>query len=140
MSAEKVSAQPKALVPAPAHQEVVFGVAPEVVFAVLTDGAQFAEATGAPASIDSSDGGEFALFGGAITGRMIEAVAGQRVVQAWRPGNWDPGVYSLVHFELTADGDGTRVALDHTGSPEEHAGLAAGRDANYWQGMHKVFG
>jgi uncharacterized protein YndB with AHSA1/START domain len=123
------------------HQEEVFGAAPEAVFAVLTDGAQFAEATGAPATIDSSTGGEFALFGGAISGRSVEVVASQRLVQAWRPGNWDPGVYSLVRFELTAEGDGTRVVLDHTGFPESNAEhLAAGWDANYWQALHKLFG
>ncbi len=46
------------------------------------------------------------------------------MVQAWRfgaghPSPWEPGVYSTLRFTLEADGDGTRLVLDHTGVPDE---------------------
>jgi hypothetical protein len=46
-------------------------------------------------------GGAFTLFGGHITGRHIELVPDQRIVQAWRVVDWIPVVYSIVKFELT---------------------------------------
>jgi uncharacterized protein YndB with AHSA1/START domain len=121
------------------HQEVVLPASPDRVYAVLTNGAQFTEATaGRAAEIAAADGGAFTLFGGAIHGRQIELVPGARVVQAWRTKMWEPGVYSLVRFTLVAEGAGTKVVLDHSGFPDgqqEH--LAAGWAANYWEPLTK---
>ena len=61
----------------------------------------------------------FTLFGGRATGRTVELLPNQRIVQAWRVEAWPPGVYSLVRFELTANRPGTRIVLDHTGFPSE---------------------
>lgn len=123
------------------HQEVVIPASPDRVYAVLTNGAQFTEATaGRVAEIAAADGGVFTLFGGAIHGRQIELVPGARVVQAWRTKMWEPGVYSLVRFTLVAEGTGTKVVLDHSGFPDgqqEH--LAAGWGANYWEPLTKYF-
>jgi uncharacterized protein YndB with AHSA1/START domain len=123
------------------HQEVVIPASPDRVFAALTTSAQFTQATGGRAAeISSDDGGAFSLFGGAIHGRHIELVTGQRVVQAWRVKMWEPGVYSLVRFTLTAEGKGTKVVLDHSGFPDgqqEH--LAAGWATNYWEPLTKYF-
>jgi len=123
------------------HQEVVIPASPDRVFAALTTSAQFTEATGGRAAeIATTDGGAFSLFGGAIHGRHVELVPGTRVVQAWRVKMWDPGVYSVVRFTLTAEGTGTKVVLDHAGFPEgqqEH--LAAGWTTNYWEPLKKYF-
>jgi activator of HSP90 ATPase len=65
-------------------------------------------------------------------------VPGERVVQAWRAGNWEPGVYSLARFELAADGAGTRLVFDHTGFPGgDAAHLEAGWEANYWKPLRE---
>ena len=71
-----------------------------------------------PATIDATAGGAFSTFGGLIEGRNIELIPNQRIVQAWRPTHWDPGVYSIVRFELKPKGSETTVVLDHTGFPE----------------------
>jgi activator of HSP90 ATPase len=55
---------------------------------------------GKPTEISREAGGTFALFGGYITGRHVELVPNERIVQAWRAGGWDPGVYSIAKFEL----------------------------------------
>jgi uncharacterized protein YndB with AHSA1/START domain len=123
------------------HQEVVIPASPDRVYAVLTNGAQFTEATaGRVAEIAAADGGAFSLFGGAIHGRQIELVPGARVVQAWRTKMWEPGVYSLVRFTLVAEGAGTKVVLDHSGFPDgQQDHLAAGWGANYWEPLTKYF-
>ncbi|MGI9611884.1 MAG: SRPBCC domain-containing protein [Acidimicrobiales bacterium] len=111
---------------------------PRLIYDLLTSAEQFSAMTGgAPAEIDPTAGGEISLFDGMITGRTIEAVEGERVVQAWRPQPWAPGTYSIVKFEIEPDGaGGSRVTLDHTGFPEDEAEhLAAGWTDNYWNPM-----
>jgi activator of HSP90 ATPase len=83
-------------------------------------------------------GGAFSLFGGYIKGRHIELVPAVRIVQGWRAGSWNPGVYSIAKFELVEQGSGTKIVFDHTGFPKGTAeGLASGWKANYWQPLEK---
>ena len=83
------------------HQEVVFETTPARVYELLTDAEKFSKmSAGAPAEIDPKAGGAFSCFGGMILGRNVECVPGERVVQAWRVKLWEPGVYSMVRFEL----------------------------------------
>jgi uncharacterized protein YndB with AHSA1/START domain len=121
------------------EQQVTFDAPPELVFAALTQAAQFtAFSGGAPAEIDASAGGAFSCFGGMIQGRNVEIVPGQRVVQAWRAGNWDDGVYSIVRFELSAHRHGTRLSFSQSGHPaaqEPH--LAQGWSKMYWEPLAK---
>jgi activator of HSP90 ATPase len=118
------------------HQEVSFDAPPEEVFEELVDAERFAGFTGAPADVQRADGSAFSLFGGQIQGRNIELIPGQRVVQAWRVAGWDPGQYSIIQFELRADGNGTKLIFDQSGFPpsaiEE---LSSGWHAMYWEPM-----
>ena len=94
-----------------------------------------------PTEISREEGGAFAIFGGYITGRQIELVPAVRIVQAWRVGSWEPGVYSIVKFELTEQGGGTKIVFDHTGFPKgdgEH--LASGWKAHYWEPLQEFLG
>ena len=78
------------------------------------------------------------MFGGLIVGRNIELVPAQRIVQAWRPTHWDPGVYSLVKFELKPRASETTIVLDHTGFPEgDYDGLNSGWKSHYWDPLMK---
>jgi activator of HSP90 ATPase len=120
------------------HQEVTFSAPPSRVYQALVDAARFAEITGAPAAGDAVEGGAFSAFGGHIAGRHVELVRDKRVVQAWRAKTWPEGVYSLVRFELSADGKGTKLVFDHEAFPadmKEH--LAKGWHANYWDNIAK---
>jgi activator of HSP90 ATPase len=120
------------------HQEIQLNAAPERIFDVLLDSKQFAAFTGMASTIDPSAGGAFHTFGGLIEGRNVELVPNQRIVQAWRPTHWDPGVYSVVHFELKASSSGTMLVLDHTGFPEgEFDHLNPGWYLRYWDPLKK---
>jgi len=122
------------------HQEVTFNVTPQRFYEVLLDSKQFAAVTGLPADIDPKAGGAFSTFGGLIVGRNVELIPGQRIVQAWRPTNWPPGVYSIVKFELKPKGAGVLVVLDHTGFPEsDFDGLSSGWPERYWEPLKKYF-
>ena len=105
------------------HQEVEFDASPvasaraERIYEALLDDKQFSELSGASARIHREAGGAFELLGGRITGRNIELVPNQRIVQAWRLQTWPAGVYSIVRFELTPTESGTRLVFDQTGFP-----------------------
>jgi activator of HSP90 ATPase len=128
------------------HQEPAFKASPARIYAALTVTAQFdkvsklsaamqsgmAPAT-KPTQIDPAPGGAFSLFGGYVTGRNIELVPNKRIVQAWRPMTWAPGIFSIAKFELASDDSGTKIIFDHTGFPSgtgQH--LAEGWHENYW--------
>lgn len=120
------------------HQEVELPATAARIEGVLLDAKQFAAFTRLAATIDPHEGGAFSLFGGLIVGRNIEIVSGQRIVQAWRPADWTPGVYSLAKFEFKPSGSGTLVVLDHSSFPAggyDH--LSAGWYAHYWEPLKK---
>jgi activator of HSP90 ATPase len=134
------------------HQEPVFKASRKRVYEALTDAKQFdkvIQMSGAvksgmakapsPPEISREAGGAFSLFGGYVTGRHIQLVPNERIVQAWRAGGWDPGIYSIARFELVEQGSGTKIVFDHTGFPKgdgEH--LAAGWKMNYWEPLEKL--
>jgi activator of HSP90 ATPase len=123
------------------HQEIDFNAPPARIYEVLLDAKQFSAFSKDTAEIQPEAGGAFRLFGGRIEGRNVELVPNQRIVQAWRPASWPAGVYSIVRFELTAHGSGTRIVFDHTGFPEanrEH--LSEGWPRNYWEPLRSYLG
>jgi uncharacterized protein YndB with AHSA1/START domain len=123
------------------HQEVVFQTPPAQIYQALVDAAQFAKVTGAPTTGAATEGAPFTAFGGHITGRQVELVPEQLVVQAWRAKSWPAGRYSIARFELRGEGTGTRLVFDHDGFPEEQKEhLAAGWTANYWDPLRKHLG
>jgi uncharacterized protein YndB with AHSA1/START domain len=128
------------------HQEVIFKASRKRVYAALTDEKQFAKVTdfvmkGASTEISHEVGGTFSLFGGVILGRHIELVPNERLVQAWREKDWDPGVYSIVRFQLIEQGSDTKLSFDHTGFPQGAAvHLAPGWWSHYWEPLQKYLG
>jgi uncharacterized protein YndB with AHSA1/START domain len=133
------------------HQETVFKASRQRVYEALTDTKQFDQvielsgamksfgAGGKPTEISSEEGGRFTLFGGYITGRHIELLPNERIVQAWRAGRWPQGVYSIVKFELVEQGGGTKIVFEHTGFPKGEAeSLASGWKAHYWDPLQKL--
>jgi activator of HSP90 ATPase len=133
------------------HQEVTFTASCPRVYEALTVAAQFdaitrlsdavtlVTAPGAQATAISSEvGGAFTLFGGYITGRHLEMLPGERLVQAWRAGSWKAGEYSVVRFSLAARGTDCRLIFDHGGFPAaQGASLAYGWRVHYWEPMAK---
>ena len=134
------------------HQEPVFKASRKRVYEALTDASQFDKVvqlsaamqgggmkTGAaPVTVSREVGGAFAAFGGYISGRQVELVPNERIVQVWRAGSWDPGSYSIAKFVMVEQGAETRIKFDHTGFPKGQAEhLAEGWKVNYWEPLAK---
>jgi uncharacterized protein YndB with AHSA1/START domain len=120
------------------HQEVTINASPAAIFGVLTSSSDFARMTGGRAAeISTEIGGVATMFGGDIRALNVELVPGKRVVQAWRSQAWPEGVYSIVKFELTPEGKGTRLVFDQAGHPAEaESMLEGGWQQMYWQPMN----
>ena len=120
------------------HYELEFNANPQRLYSAILDEKQFAAFSGLAATIDPTPGGTFSMFGGQIEGRNVELIANQRIVQAWRPTHWDPGIYSIVHFEFKPRGEGAMLIFDHTGFPaDDHDSLDSGWASHYWDPLKK---
>jgi activator of HSP90 ATPase len=120
------------------HYEIEFKPAPQRLYEAILDQKQFAAFSGLPATIDRTPGGAFSQFGGLIVGRNIELVSKQRIVQAWRPTHWEPGIYSIVHFEFNPRAAETTMIFDHNGFPAgEYDHLDSGWQEHYWEPLKK---
>ena len=133
------------------RQEVTLDASPQRVYQVLTstnefdritrlsDGAALLNASGAkPTAISTEVGGSFTLFGGYITGRHLEMLPNERLVQAWRAGSWKAGGFSIAMFSLTAEGGKTKLNFEHRGFPNGNGvSLARGWHSHYWEPLAK---
>jgi len=122
------------------HQEVHLKGTPKDIYDLLLNSARFQAMTGGrSAHISTHEGGEVSIFGGDIEARNIELVPNRRIVQTWRSRAWPEGIFSIVRFELQADGTGTRLVFDQSGYPRStHAMLDEGWEKMYWEPMNKA--
>ena len=120
------------------HYEIDFHPSPQRLYSAILDQRQFAAFSGLEATIDPAPGGPFAMFGGRIVGRNVELIPNQRIVQAWRPTHWDPGIYSIVHFEFKPRAAESTLIFDHTGFPAgSYDSLDWGWHNHYWDPLKK---
>jgi activator of HSP90 ATPase len=100
-------------------QQALIAAEPAEVYAVLADADALSALSGMSGVPGRSAGEEFSAFDGNVTGRQIELVPGQRLVQAWRFPQFAPGTYSMVSFTLTAEAGGTRLVIEQHGEPDD---------------------
>ncbi len=120
-----------------AHDTVVqtrsFDAPVSTVFSVIADSEAHGEMTGAPADLGTERGASFTTHGGAIEGVLLDRVENEYIVQAWRPADWDAGVYSVVRYDFAEEGPGTQITLTHSAIPEGASShLADGWNTMYW--------
>ena len=113
-----------------------YAASPAAVWSALTEPKSLARWLAAPRAIELCAGGRFELElpGGAIVLGRVREVEPQRLMELdWRFGDEQA---SVVRFELSADGDGTVLVLEHR-QIEEPAGMAY---IARWQGALQRLG
>jgi len=108
-------------------QEIAVAAPPETVFAYFVEPEKMTAWMGTEAELDARPGGSYRIVIGnrhVALGEYVEVDPPHRVVMTW---GWDGDEYtvgpgqSTVVVTLDAEGEGTRVRLEHRDLPTEEA-------------------
>jgi uncharacterized protein YndB with AHSA1/START domain len=117
------------------ERELVIAAAPETVWELLVDPAKASVWMGIQSWSEPTPGGLYrveVIPDNIARGEYIELDPPSRLVFSWgweADGNPVPAGSSTVEFELTPEGDGTRLRFVHSGLPSSEA---AGSHAHGW--------
>jgi len=122
------------------RQSVTFKATPNDVYDALVDPVQHARFTGAAAKISAKVGTAFSLWDRSLTGIVVAAERGRRLVLAWRSEGWPKGHYSIAQFEFAKVRGGTRLAFEQFGIPaSDYADIREGWKQYYWEPLRTYF-
>lgn len=118
------------------QQIATFTRPPHDIYELLMDSAQHSAFTGEPAVISREAGGIFTAYGDYISGKNLELIPDQKIVQFWRASDWPEGHFSTVMFEIMPIVTGTKLVFTQTNVPLEFAkSIGEGWKEFYWEKM-----
>jgi uncharacterized protein YndB with AHSA1/START domain len=111
------------------------------IYEAWLDSIAHSEMTGGEAMMSDEVGAEFSAWDGYITGRNLELVAGERIVQSWRTSEFgDELEDSIITVTLDEVGGGTLLTIEHSNVPDEHKSYEEGGwQSNYFEPMVEYF-
>jgi len=114
---------------------------PEEVYAAWLDSVRHSQMTGGEAIMSDQIGAAVSAWDGYITGRNLELIPAERIVQSWRTSEFtDEHEDSTVTVLLAAVGNGTLLTLDHANVPDEQTSYEEhGWQSNYFDPMVVYF-
>jgi len=92
---------------------------PQDVFTALTNPFTIELWSGNKAIMSPEVGFEFSLWDGDITGKNLEVIPDEKLVQEWYFGEEDEQLKSIVSIKLWKKKSNTSVELNHTNIPDE---------------------
>jgi uncharacterized protein YndB with AHSA1/START domain len=114
---------------------------PEDIYQAWLDSIGHSEMTGGEATTSDEVGAEVSAWDGYISGRNLELVSGERIVQSWRTSEFgDEDEDSVITVVLQETEDGTLLTLEHSNVPDEHKSYEQGGwQSNYFEPMAAYF-
>ena len=114
---------------------------PQEIYEAWLDSAIHSRMTGGDASMSDETDAEISAWDGYITGRNLELVPGERIVQTWRTTQFtDEHEDSQITITLKAVEDGTLLTLEHTNVPDEQTSYEkSGWGEHYFDPMKTYF-
>jgi activator of HSP90 ATPase len=120
----------------PIHQTVTFKASAKEIYEALMDSIKHSEFTHSKASISRTVGGTISAYDGYITGKNIELIPDEKIVQDWRAVDWPEDFFSSVIFKITPVQGGARLDFTQMGVPEgTEEEFSQGWIDNYWVPM-----
>ena len=93
----------------------------------------------APAQFSPNVGAHFSLFGGNISGQIVEVSAPNKLVQTWRVPQWPAGHHGTLTTELSQGDDSTKLDLILSGIPTgQEDSSQAGLENYYIRGLKSL--
>jgi len=119
----------------------VIPATPQEIYEAWLDSIGHSEMTGGDAVMSDELGAEVSAWNGYITGRNLELVSGERIVQSWRTREFgDEHEDSILTVTLEATDDGTLLTLVHSNVPDEHRRYEQGGwQSRYFEPMQAYF-
>jgi uncharacterized protein YndB with AHSA1/START domain len=111
------------------------------IYEAWLDSLAHSEMTGSEAIMSDEVGAEVAAWDGYITGRNLELVPGERIVQSWRTSEFtDEHEDSIITLTLEEVADGTLLTLVHSKVPEGQTSYERGGwQVHYFEPMKEYF-
>lgn len=114
---------------------------PVEIFEAWLDSIGHSEMTGGEATMSDDVGAEVTAWDGYISGRNLELVPGERIVQSWRTTEFaDEDQDSIITVVLQEVDEGTLLTLEHRNVPDAHRSYEEGGwQSNYFEPMVAYF-
>ncbi len=122
------------------RQSVVLPARAGELYAMYLSPRRHAAITGHPVRIGARPGAKFEAFNGALSGRVLYAVPGSLIVQAWRSTAFRKGdIDSTLILRFTSKGKRGRIDLTHVNVPaHDYRGVNSGWKKYYWRPWRKL--
>lgn len=114
---------------------------PQEVYEAWLDSLGHSEMTGGEATMSAEVGADVSAWDGYISGRNLELIAGERIVQSWRTTEFtDEHEDSVISIVLSEVGDGTLLTLEHSNVPDDQRSYEEGGwQSKYFEPMVAYF-
>jgi len=111
------------------------------IYDAWLDSLAHSEMTGVAASMSDEIDAEVSAWDGYITGRNLELLPGERIVQSWRTTQFsDEHEDSIITLTFEEAEDGTLITLVHSNVPDEHTSYERGGwEQRYFEPMRSYF-
>ena len=111
---------------------------PKDVYHALTDQAMIEIWTGEPAEMEEVAGSGFSIWDGSISGRNLEFVTNQKIVQEWYFGDQEEA--SVVTIKLHPHPRGTSMEVRQVNIPDDaFENISDGWTGDYFQALNELF-
>jgi activator of HSP90 ATPase len=116
------------------EQSVVLPAIASLLYDMYLDPEQHAAFTGAPVKIAAKVGASFSAFDGALSGKILQLVPKQLIVQSWRSTEWRPDdVDSTLVLRFSDEASKGRIDLTHVNvADSDYDGVREGWKKYYW--------
>jgi uncharacterized protein YndB with AHSA1/START domain len=114
---------------------------PAEIYEAWLDSIGHSEMTGGEATMSDEVGAVVSAWDGYISGRNLELIPGERIVQSWRTTEFGDGDEdSVITVVLREIEEGTLLTLEHGNVPDEHKSYEEGGwQSNYFEPMVAYF-
>ena len=111
------------------------------IYDAWLDSLAHSEMTGGKASMSDEVDAEVSAWDGYISGRNLELIPGERIVQSWRTTQFaDEHEDSIITLTFEEGDDGTVITLVHSNVPEEQTSYELGGwEQRYFEPMRSYF-
>ncbi|KAG1463108.1 hypothetical protein G6F56_005363 [Rhizopus delemar] len=123
------------------HDRVDFQTSAQELYETLMDTQRAMVWTRGPVRLTKEVGSQFELFGGNVTGEILELVPGQKIVQSWRLKSWPAGHFSKVTLTFEQGSESVDLKVEQTGVPVGEEELTRTNwSGYYWRAIKASFG